>query len=223
MPKNFTKRKFKKRSFKRRITKFVKHVKYGGLNKEYAYKQIMHNVAGGTVFGEPAFQQQTSGDQLLGFDFRFSDLPQYTSFTAIYDQYKIDWIIFELLPQGTEIIPNSTLSLSPVTGTVIGSIDLDNSAPTPSMNALREYSQCKEARVTNKMKWMWKPHIGTLVYNSIGLPGYSNTKAPWIDCAYPSIPHYGLKIGLGKGATTATGLQQWNVSVTFLIKFRNVI
>jgi len=161
------------------------------------YGSVITSSAGGQVF--------------IAQKFAFSDLPQVTSFQAIFDQYKIEAL--EIW-----ITPSSTTSPSVLPSQYVAVVDYDEATNPSSFAQLLQYQNVNEVPFTNGVYYHFTPHTGM----SIGAPGTfggaGNITAPWIDSASPSTPHYGIKIGMYASAVTVS-LQ---IRARFHMAFRNL-
>lgn len=123
-------------------------------------------------------------------------LPNYTEFTALYDQYRIDWVDCKFM---------FTNNMSNVTSP---------STTLPVMYLAKDYDDSNSANYTDLQQYstldVWqlgnqqgrdgihhvrvKPNVDVTLYQSALLTGYSRGKPQFIDTSSPSVPHYGVKI-----------------------------
>lgn len=134
--------------------------------------------------------------------FTISDMPDYTEFTSLYDQYRIFAV-------KVKIMCFNTNSLAPTQGQANGQlgaivhhiIDHDDSNVPPSsdvgIQTLREYQQSYRVNTWNGrnglvLKRFLKPRIATAAYGGGAFGSYTNTKS-WVDSASNTVQHYGVK------------------------------
>lgn len=194
--------KYKSRT--RTVTKYVK--KRTAATKLFKYKQ--------TYITSNVISNPTSS-QFYSFTFRLSDLPQASTFEALYDQYKVTKLTYEFWPAMTMGTPSSALL-----GTMISVIDYDDATIMTSPTQLLEYGNAKVTSIYKPQKRTFKPHIAGAVYSG-AFTSFSNLKDQWIDVGSPSVEHYGLKI-CTTPTNTPSVVQQWTVIVTAHVEFKNV-
>lgn len=130
------------------------------------------------------------------------DLPNFSEFTALYDEYKINKIKlnFECLFNGRDM--NST---NPTSGTasLLGSLkrirvvrDYNDNTALASENSAFEYQNCRSYAVGKSFKIVLYPRLLTINYRSAVSSSYTSTKPKYIDTTDTATPHYGLKFFL---------------------------
>jgi len=151
--------------------------------------------------------------------FQLSNLDNSSSFENVWDQYRIDAIRMTCKPQNNAIglVTNSTTSLVPLYCV----IDYDNDSNLTTAAAAREYQNCIVLEPGESFTRTFQPRIAMSGYSG-AFTSFANTEPMWIDCASPSVRHYGIKI-LVPGATAAqTQLQSWDVVYEYYISFKSV-
>lgn len=136
---------------------------------------------------------------------------QWTSFNAIFDQYRIMGIEAWIIPgmTGTTTTNNQTQSLYSVT-------DYDDASTPSSTDNLLQFTNVIVSPSTNGHYRKWRPHIAVASYSG-AFTSFANKPSDWIDVASGSVQHYGLKVGLDAGV--AINVQLY---VRIHIQFRNV-
>lgn len=120
-------------------------------------------------------------------------MPNYTEFTTLYDQFRIDWIEGEVY-----FSANSSESINANNGTLpmlICAKDYDDSNSADS-TALAQYNNCQYWQLGNNMqkkKINVRPNVDIAVFNGI-TSGYARAKPMFIDTSSSGVPHYGLKL-----------------------------
>ncbi len=129
--------------------------------------------------------------------FTLSDLPGYTEFTSLFDEYRINRVDLHL-------IPGSTTSLTPDTtaGAIRGFLHTaydpdDINAPTASTAGIAALQQYETYRADNLFSygmrpWAVEPRVALAAYSG-AFTSYANEPAKWIDAGSPAVQHYGLK------------------------------
>lgn len=192
---------------------------YGSINT-HRYKR--------TYGSGPIQTSGTTGQFLAGYYFTLDALPNYTELTALYDSYRIDYIVFRLSCRTNNadlntMTTNDDTSL-PIVYTVI---DRDDSVNPASIDELREYSKCKIHYIGEKNKRTiyikWKPNNLQQLYLSAVATGYAPVFGQYLDCANPNIPYYGLKLGIdAKGSGVARTTYVFDVEQTLYFTMKDV-
>lgn len=161
---------------------------------------------------------------------RLQDLPNYTEFTSLYDQYKIAGVKFRIIP----------FAVSPATGAAASSVasqpscmfhmvtDLDDaSKPTASevgISALRQYTNYKSVNPflyqRKGITRYFKPRVATAAYNG-AFTGYKSESFGWVDCDNPGIQGYGLKGVVETISGGAANLLWFKVEAKVYLVFRH--
>lgn len=141
--------------------------------------------------------------------FRLADLPNYTEFTALFDQYKIDKVEVNFVPN---ISQNSANDI-PIVYTVV---DFDDGNTPANLDVLRQYETAiLHADPRRPFKRTLVPRVATAAYSG-GFSGYAN-QTSWIDVASASVEHYGVKAGASAASQTITLF----VECKYWVSFRN--
>lgn len=167
----------------------------------------------------------TANDVFQALNFTLSQVPSYTDFTTLYDQYRINGIKWTLIPRGntaeiTAASGASTVFQGQSTG-VFSAIDYDdNTAPT-SINQLCEYQNMKMTRATQLHSRYLKPRVNTTGITNIGtgVTGPMMNTRGWLDCDFINVPHFGLKLALQQAVNYNL---TYDVKIDFYLAFKNV-
>lgn len=163
---------------------------------------------------------QTDGTTVAQI-FKLSDLPNYTDFTNLYDQYRIVGIKVQVVNNmpANATVWNSTLGTpaSYFPGTVVTCIDLDD-GNTPTVNEVLEHESALVHGNGRKYSREFIPAIAQSAYQG-AFTGYTSRQNQWIDSNSPGVEHYGFKLGVKNAGTPPTGafLQLF---YTYIIEFR---
>lgn len=134
----------------------------------------------------------------VGSLFRLNQLPDYTEFKSLFDNYKIHAIKFTFFRPS--IAQSSTEADQQVRLHTVYDYD-DSSAPS-TINELMQYDNYKV--VTLKEQFMrngkctrfFKPRTLKEIYRGVASTGYQPQRSGVIDCQYDDVPHYGMKWAL---------------------------
>lgn len=189
---------------RRTVTRYVK--KRNIPTKLFKYKQTYIT---GNMISSPTL------NSFYSFTFRLSDLPQASTFSALYDQYRVTKLKYEFYPAMTMGISNAAL-----VGTLITVIDYDDATVPTTPTQLLEYANARVTSIYKPQIRTFKPHLAGAVYSG-AFTSFSNLKDTWIDVASSSVEFYGVK-----ACITATGTpsvnQQYTCIVTAHVEFKSV-
>lgn len=159
----------------------------------------------------------------FGFKFTLADLSQQSTFTDLFDQYRITKIECSLMPRAV------TTHLS---GTAIGTtptymyyaVDYDDGNAPTTVGELQQYGNCRTICMTpGTVKHIsFKPHVAMAAFSG-AFTSYANMTNQWLDCASPSVQHYGLKVIFPPGgAGVGVGSVAFDMVFKYYLSFRNV-
>lgn len=161
----------------------------------------------------------TGTNTFSGQVFKLSDLPNYTQFTNLFDEYRIRAIKCYFIPTfnvnygttGTATLPQ-----------LISAIDYDD-ATTPSSTAqIYSFDTCRVHGIFDKMTTRtFKPALSLAVYTG-SFVGYGQRQDQWIDCNSPGASHYAMKWGM-VNFSNASGVVNAYLEATFYIEFRKAV
>lgn len=151
--------------------------------------------------------------------FVLSDLDDYSAYTSVFDQYRIDAVsvTFHANNNAIGLVTNSTTTLSPL----YVAIDYDNNTTPGSVTTLREYDNCMVVAPGESAQRTFRPHTAVAAYAG-AFTSYANQSTQWIDCASPSVSHFGYKYAVPVGTAGQVLLQSWIVERTYWVSFRRV-
>jgi hypothetical protein len=162
--------------------------------------------------------QLAASDNSGGYAFVLSNVPGYTEYTALFDQYKIEMVRVIWRPRWNfSAIGSIATDVNPL---FISVIDYDDASTLTIAQSL-EYQSYKETRFDQDHVRCIKPRIALGAYSGT-FTSFANVPAPWIDCASPSVQHYGIKFVVSGGALGQTALMTYSAEVEYFVKFRQV-
>lgn len=143
-----------------------------------------------------------------------ADIAQFSSFAAIFDQYRIESV---------EVWIQPCQSLGPYisagTTDLYSVVDYDDANTPSSLTSLLQYRNCIVTSASNGHYRKFKPHIAMAAFSG-AFTSYVNAKDQWIDCGSGGVQHYGVKVGLE--ATPSAGQINVTCKVRLWVQFRNV-
>nr|WAE43196.1 MAG: capsid protein [Cressdnaviricota sp.] len=155
-------------------------------------------------------------------NFNIAQLPNYTEFTQLFDQYRITQIKMTWTNQANTYQGNNTPTLS--APSLMTCLDYDDGTALLQRNDFLQYETYKARPFIGTHSLYVKPKVATAVYVGALTTGYAQTYGnPWVDSANPSTPYYGCKWALiwpsvGDGATV---LGVINLDIQFTIECRD--
>jgi len=163
-------------------------------------------------------------DALNAYNFELSDVPNYTQFTQLYDQYRILAVKMEFVPENCY---GPTASGAGVVTQVSAPwlttcIDLDDSsAPTSSIiqshDTVKMHGVLNGNCVNKYVRWL-EPQVAISAYQTGGFTGYIPKPKQWIDSNSAGVQHYGLKAWVFAPANSASYRVQ--VIATYYMEFK---
>lgn len=133
-------------------------------------------------------------------DYRISDLPNYTDFTAMYDQYKICGIKHKFVFERNSSDVGATAA-STMIPTLITVNDYNTPAGLSDENQALQYASCKQSRLDRVTSRYYKPVSDTAPVAS----GQSaNPKRQWLNTSVIDHPHHGMICSVTTSGTSGT-------------------
>lgn len=170
------------------------------------------------IFYENLFIVNSGTPTGYAFEQKLNQLPNYTDFTNLYDQYLIKKIVVKMIPKisqhnlATTTIGNADL---PQLHSVV---DYDDATTPTSVSQLVEYQSHKMTR-GNQI------HTRVLV-PKIELTSDGTANAPksyqWLDCDSPAVNHRGLKFWFNAPQSTGCTIY-YDMLVTVYLSCKNVL
>lgn len=153
--------------------------------------------------------------------FSLNDVPNATEFVNLFDQYKLNAVMFQIkminCPENIQAPNGSFANFGNFYPTLWYAPDHDDNN-TRTIAQLKEYDRArhKVLRPNKELNILLRPTTLQGVYNNSTIFGYAcNFRKGWLDMAYPSMPHFGLKFAIDfEGLTTAAA----NANTAFQFK-----
>jgi hypothetical protein len=153
----------------------------------------------------------------LNYIFTLADCDDYTNYTQLFDQYRIDAVRFILRPTA-----NAVGLVSPATVNVVPlyiAIDYDDANTPTSAAQIRAYDNCCILPPGESICRTFVPRMALDAYQG-AFTGFANVAPQWIDANSSGVQHYGIKIWVPAGAASQTTLQSWIVEREYFLSFR---
>lgn len=147
-----------------------------------------------------------------GFDFKLTDLNNYTEFTNLYDQYKIVSVRLEFQSPFTN---NPMTNAGVVIPEMYTAIDRNDITAPAFRQDILEYETQRHSPLTRRHTRYFKVNCNTLLFDSNNVDTKGTKFGQWIDTADDQVPHFGLKYWIDGGAGA-----DFDVSPTFTYYFQ---
>lgn len=165
--------------------------------------------------------QVAGADFFQAYRFQLNDMSNTGDFTGLFDQYRFCAVKMEFRPRFNIANPGSVAANK--LPRLFSVIDYDDANVPTLMNDLREYQSCKETNFGEDHVRLIKVRMAQAALNAAaGLTSLTNERAKWIDLAYLTVTHYGIKVGIEGGVGGQTNLQSWSVDLIYYVEFRQV-
>lgn len=131
--------------------------------------------------------QLTTANYKQGYVFKLSDLSNYTEFTNLFDQYRINAVKFQIVPgfNGTDAITQTSLL------SIHSAIDHNDVTDPVNVSDLMQYDTYRRTRATRGHKRYFKTNLLTPISDS---GGDTTTWGKWVSTENPGAEYYGLKL-----------------------------
>lgn len=149
-----------------------------------------------------------SADTFYGYSFALSDLPNYTEFTNLFDEYRIVRVSMRFMRSRIQVNNTATITVP----YFLSLVDKDDSAAPASYNEMLQHPDCRIKDCSRNLYLSFVPRFSMNIYN--GVTDAYGSRVGWIDCSNASVPHYGVKIGFG----TSAAANQYSYIVWFKYK-----
>lgn len=151
------------------------------------------------------------------FAFRLNLLPDYTDFRSLFDEYKIDKLVFHIVNVSNDILPNST---GPPTnpGMCFYAVDYDDAGTPTSKNYMLQYDNCKYLLPSQSAHVSFVPKVILDTEGNGGMTTGVTLGSAWVNVGTGIVNHYGLKMWLDGG--NGPQIYQWRCIVDYYITFR---
>ncbi len=144
--------------------------------------------------------------------FALANAQDYTSWTNVFDAYRILQVIVEFVPGSIGLTGTSNTN-----GALYTAIDYDDSTMLPS-TSLIQYDTLQVVNAPQFFERRFVPRVAQAAYSGSLFNGYSQRSNQWISTNSPSVQHYGLKYSQ---SITSSAVTTYTPIVTMIIQFKN--
>ena len=143
-----------------------------------------------TLVNNSIFTTSTVSPAFGSNSFALSDFVNSTQYTGCFDQYRLEE--FEVW-----IEPNVSQSTAIANvGTITTAVDVDDVSTPTTFSSVAGKQNSLQSSALDGQYHRWIPHVAEALYSG-AFTSYGNIGPVWIDCASPSVAHYGLKYAAG--------------------------
>lgn len=154
-------------------------------------------------------------------NFKLSDLPNYTDFTALFDKYRFVCVIVKFIPSSTLGDVNSTSVLTGDNPLVYTVIDYDDSQAPLSVDELRQFDTAQVNPVGKYFQRVFCPRAALAAYSGTFTSYSTAPQRMWFDCNSPNVQFYALKWA-STPFTTGTGTAaMFQMEVDYIMEFKD--
>jgi hypothetical protein len=185
---------------------------------------ISNGIGSGGATQSSYIEQVTPATLVFGSAaFSLQDVDQVASFTAVFDQYRIDRVVMQVKTQNNVLNFNTASLANSSPPQTYWVVDRDDSSVLTTLAQARQYDNVQEATAMDNVEIDLQPSVTPAVYAAGAFSGYAIVRTGmWLDCNNVSIPHYGVKWAITELSAAATDTYYWNVFFYYYLSFRNV-
>jgi len=166
-------------------------------------------VTAGQIRATALLTQSTTLNTYGASQFTVSQLTEFASWSAVFDQYRILEIEAVL-----QFPMSENTGMGTDEGRYVSVIDTDDAAVPTDLDVLCAYSTAVESSCTQPHYHRWAPGVPVDLYTG-AFGGFGTATSPWIDCGSSTVIHYGLKYGSTPGAGTGVLKMTYKFHVEF--------
>lgn len=208
----------------------------GVFTKAHHFKQMLRPTNLVLTGSSGASYDQTEGlllgpttsatsDAFFSYYFSLDELSSVSSYTSLFDAYRINKLVLILSPT-QNVMGNASLQTPAdhLTQEMITVIDRDDVTALTTSSAFEEYETYKRTGAYEKHVRKWVPSIAAAVFKTSGTSiGYSQRSKQWCDAAQTDIQHYGIKGNIPSAATNTNNYRcGWYVRVKVYFSCKQV-
>jgi len=163
------------------------------------------------------FTTSNAAETKQGYSFQLSDLPGYSELQTTFDAYRFVGVEVKFVPINVVNVSSN----GPNPNWFITAFDYDNVATNLLTTDLQQYDTHRfHMQTGNRIVTLKLVPRCTLAAYSGAFTSYAEAKEKqWVDCASPSIQHYGL-LATFPTASAAAAEQTYNVVATYYLEFK---
>lgn len=156
--------------------------------------------------------------------FNLADLPQATTYTALFDQYRIEKVKLHFLPRSNAISVFNTASPNAAVPVGYLIVDRDDASAPVSVSEVQQFDNAIAFTGRHYACAELVPSITPASYASGAFSGYlvKDSDSSWIDAANTTVTSYGVKGCISGLTTSTTSSWVWDIIAEYIVSFRKV-
>jgi hypothetical protein len=160
----------------------------------------------------------STSNQAGAFNFALTQVQNASSYQAVFDLFRIDYVRVEFKPVANAIAaPTATTTSYPALYSVI---DYDDSTNLTGISAAQQYDNCMVLEAHESASRAFRPRIAIPAYGGVSFNAFTNITNTWVDVGSPATLHYGLKWYLQAATGAQTILPSWDVLFELVVSFK---
>lgn len=164
----------------------------------------------------------TGGNFGVEMSFKLSDLPFYTEFTTLYDEYRIRGVVVEMVPTFTNVSMATTSAGAIGQSSVYSALDFNGDfGSVYDLATIGQRNGCRRTNGNRVHRRYFHPRPLTQLAGDAAFSSnaYTSRASGWISCANTSVPHFGLNLLVEQFASTGT-FWLFRFTYTYYVEFR---
>jgi len=166
--------------------------------------------------------QTGSTEKFASIAFRFDDLQNAASYSALFDQYRIEKVKLTFKSRNASAYVANTASPNAAVPWGVVVVDRDDATLPTGITQLQQYDNSTAFSGCDSFSVELIPSITPSVFSSAVLGGYSlrDSDSTWLDMANQDILCYGIKIAISPLTLSSTANWTWDIFGEYVISCR---
>jgi hypothetical protein len=153
--------------------------------------------------------------------FELDELPGYTDFTTLWDQYRITRVDYKIIPRNNvQSLTTTATATTAIMPTISVWWDPDDASTPTLVGESLEVENVSHYGGYEIIKGSFKPHAAIAAYGG-AFTQFADFDG-WCDCTSDDVQWYGLKVWVGAGGGSQTTFQVWDAFYVVHCEFRKV-
>lgn len=169
---------------------------------------------------------QTGSTPLLGqISFCIADLAQVTTFSSMFDRFRIDKVKLRISSRNPAASPFNVASPNNAVPQIYLAVDRDDSSAPSTLDELTQYDNSIVIPGTCSLDVDLIPSVVSTIANASSAATSSVIRRSdelWLDIAATTIPHFGIKFGVSPLQATSTSNWYFDIQAWYVVSFKNV-
>lgn len=178
-----------------------------------------------TASGQGNYILQNGSTAVLGqISFCLADLNQATTFSSLFDRYRIDKVKLRFSSRNPAASPFNVASPNNTVPQFYVAVDRDDSTAPASTAALTEYDNAIVVPGTCSFDIDLIPSVVSTIANASSTATSSvirRSDVEWLDIAATTIPHFGVKFGVTALAVSTSSNWYFDIEAWYYVSFKN--